>query len=94
MTNFAPLRRAARTDKNQKEIVAALREVGASVQHLHALAKGCPDILVGFQGRNYLMEIKNGPRGRLTTDQERFFQEWQGQVVVVRNIEEAIRCLD
>ena len=41
------MRRAARTDANQAEIVAALRGVGASVQPLHAVGQGCPDLLVG-----------------------------------------------
>jgi hypothetical protein len=55
------MRRAA-VDKNQPAIVAMLRQVGAHVQHLHAVGKGCPDLLVGFRGENWLLEIKDGDK--------------------------------
>lgn len=42
------MRRATRTDINQAEIVAALRNVGTAVQHLHTLGKGTLDLLVGY----------------------------------------------
>ena len=38
---------ASRVDSNQPEIVATLRGMGCSVQHLHAVGKGVPDLLVG-----------------------------------------------
>jgi Holliday junction resolvase len=67
------MRRAARTDSNQTEIVAILRSLGCSVQMLHAVGAGCPDLLVGVAGQNLLIEIKDGSRKpsarRLTSDQ-------------------------
>ena len=39
-----------RVDRNQPEIVDALRKAGASVGHTHAVGKGFPDIVVGVQG--------------------------------------------
>ena len=39
-----------RVDRNQPEIVEALREAGASVAHTHAIGQGFPDIVVGVQG--------------------------------------------
>jgi len=39
-----------RVDRNQPEIVEALREAGASVGHTHVVGKGFPDIVVGVQG--------------------------------------------
>lgn len=39
-----------RVDRNQAEIVKALREAGASIAHLHTIGHGVPDILVGVQG--------------------------------------------
>ena len=44
------MRRAARIDRNQPEIVKALRQVGAHVTSLAAVGDGVPDLLVGFQG--------------------------------------------
>lgn len=91
------MRRAAKTDANQEEIVAALRKIGASVQPLHAVGKGCPDILVGWRGMNSVLEIKDGSKPpsarKLTDDQEKWHAEWRGQVTVVENIEQAIEAV-
>lgn len=91
------MRRADRVDANQAEIVSALRSVGASVQSLHTVKGGCPDILVGRQGRNYLMEIKDGdkPRSqaRLNELQEFWHARWSGEVLTVRSVDEALRAV-
>lgn len=86
------MRRAAKVDTNQAEIVEALRRVGASVLLLHRVGQGCPDALCGFRGANVLIEIKAG-RGELTDDEMEFFNGWNGQVAVVRTIEEALRLI-
>jgi hypothetical protein len=85
-------RRAARIDANQPEIVAALRGVGASVQPIHTLGQGVPDILVGWQGRNYLLEAKQG-RGKLTEDEAEWHVLWRGQVAVVRSVDDALAVI-
>ena len=53
--------RAARTDGNQTEIVEALRKIGCCVLLTHQL-KNAFDILVGFRGKTFIMEIKDGNR--------------------------------
>ena len=85
------MRRAAKVDVNQGDIVLALRRAGCTVQLLHQVGKGCPDILVG-RDKNYLMEIKSGS-GKLTEDERDFFDEWRGQVCVVRSAEEALQVV-
>lgn len=89
--------RAKRVDANQPEIVRALRQCGASVQPIHAVGKGVPDLLVGLQGRNVLLEIKDGskpPSARQLTGDERDWHEaWRGQVVVVNSVDEALRAV-
>lgn len=88
------MRRAARTDSNQAEIVCALRAVGVSVQPLHSVGQGCPDLLVGCAGVNVLLEVKDSaqpPSKRQPTPDESLWHcEWQGQVATVTNIAEAI----
>ena len=89
------MRLRARVDRNQAEIVKALRAVGCSVQSLAAVGKGCPDILVGVRGVNILMEIKDGKakdkrQHQLTPDEERWHREWNGQREVVKSVEEAL----
>lgn len=82
-------RYAARVDINQASIVEALREVGASVELLHRVGGGCPDLMVGFQGVNHLMEVKDGSKPpskrRLNADQLRWHSEWCGREPVVVN---------
>lgn len=91
------MRRAARIDENQPAIVQALRDVGASVQPLHAVGKGCPDLLVGWRGTNYLVEIKNPAKPRadrqLTSDQVEWKYRWCGTVHLVESIEQALALL-
>jgi len=91
------LRRAAKVDDNQTEIVAALRKIGATVQPLHAVGQGCPDILVGWRGMNTILEIKDGKKPpsarKLTEDQERWHAAWRGQVTVVETVEQAIEAV-
>ena len=92
------MRTAARTDKNHAEVVAALRKVGASVQSLASIGKGCPDLLVGYHGILYLMEIKDGTnvpsKQLLTDDQKKWHEAWTGSpVYVVRSIEQALKIL-
>ena len=88
------MRRAAKVDDNQPEIIAALRKIGATVQPLHSVGSGCPDLLVGFRGANFALEIKDGSKPpsarKLTQDQVDWHGGWKGQVAVVCNINEAL----
>lgn len=87
----------AKIDDNQKVIVNALRIAGASVQSLAATGKGCPDLLVGYQGINYLMEVKDGNKvpsaQKLTIDQEHWHSVWKGAVHIVKSEDEALKIL-
>ena len=91
------MRRAARVDANQSDIVEALRVVGCTVQPLHAVGQGVPDLLVGFRGQNLLIEVKDGSkppsRRRKTEDQVIWHDAWRGQVAVVRNVQEALEAV-
>lgn len=91
------MRRAARTDRNQADIVFALRGVGATVQPLHAVGQGCPDLLVGYQGQNHLLEVKDGTKPpsarKLTERQIEWRQAWRGNCCVVKNEEEALTVI-
>lgn len=86
------MRRAARIDENQTRIVAALRAVGASVTSLAAVGKGCPDLLIGYRGVNYLLEIKI-PRGKLTIAQVVWHEQWAGRAGIARDPREALEFI-
>ena len=82
-----------RADENQAEIVTALRQLGATVVILSQVGGGCPDILVGYRGESYLMEIK-GPRGRLSKRQIAFHESWcGGEISVIRSVGQAIKTI-
>ena len=92
------MRRSAKVDSNQAEIVQALEAVGASVRSLAAVGQGFPDLACGFRGKTYILEIKRpkakGQReGTLTPDQKRFFSEWRGQAAIVQTADEALRVI-
>ena len=91
------MRRAAKVDANQREVVAVLRDAGATVQLLHAVGEGCPDLLVGYRGGNYLLEVKDGSKPpsaqKLTPQQEIWHRDWRGHRVVVNSPEAALAAI-
>jgi len=63
------MRKIARVDETQKEIVQSLRRVGAFVEDIHTLGKGAPDILTFFRGAWIPIEIKKSNKEKLTPDE-------------------------
>lgn len=86
--------RAAKVDRNQPEIVSALRKVGVSVQHLHSVGAGCPDLLCAINGYTFLVEVKDGAKvpsaQKLTPDQVEWHAGWKAPVHVVNSIDAAL----
>jgi len=101
------MRRAAKVDTNQAAVVDALRRAGCSVQCLHAVGGGVPDLLVGREvptggplgreRRTFLIEVKDGSRApsecKLTPDQVLWHREWRGHVAVAETVEQALRAV-
>jgi Holliday junction resolvase len=91
------MRRAAKVDANHSTIVKALRDVGATVLSLASMGHGCPDLVIGKDGKNWLVEVKDPmqkPSQRKLTDDERTFHAlWRGQVCVIETVEEALRLI-
>ena len=84
------IRRAARVDANQAQIVSSLRAAGAYVWII-----GLPvDLLVGYKNQTFLVEIKDGPKKRLTALQEDFFANWSGSTLArIDGPEAALRMI-
>ena len=91
------MRLKAKRDDNHADVVRALRQLGCTVQDLASVGDGCPDILVGFRGRNLCLEIKDGAKPpsarKLTPEQVVWHHEWRGQVVIVESAEQAVRVV-
>ena len=86
-------RRAARRDENEPEVVAYLVAAGCSVERLSA--SGVPDLLVGYHGRNHLVEVigpgkakNHRARKGLTPAQVEWHGEWRGTTDTVRSLDE------
>ena len=99
-------RRAARVDRNQPEIVEALRKVGCRVAPMHAAGQGFPDLVVGIPARAApfrapriaLFEVKDGQKPlserRLTPEQEAWHALWSGYpIYVVESVEQALEAV-
>ena len=88
------MRATAKIDANQPEIVEAFRQLHCKVQHLHMVGSGCPDLLVGINGFNVLVEVKTDT-GKLTNDQKDFIVTWTGDAVsIVRTRDDVIELVN
>lgn len=88
---------AKRIDSNQNSIVKALRDHGATVRVV-SQGDGLPDLLVGYKGETALLEVKDGDKfpsqRKLTTAEQKFFDEWRGGIlVIVNSVQEALDVL-
>ena len=84
--------RRKRADGNQEPIVKALRKIGCSVVVLSQVGGGCPDLLASRAGRTLLLEVKWPNRGRLSDEQRKFHDAWQGEIVLVRTVDDAVNA--
>ena len=90
-------RYAARIDKIQPAVVKAMRAIGSSVAVTSDAGKGFPDLVVGYQGRTILMELKDpdatkrSTGSRLTPAQAAFHASWRGDtLIVVSSVDQAL----
>ena len=87
-------RRAAKRDDNELSIVQGLRAAGAFVQALDVI-----DLLVGYRGYWYLMEVKDSDKPltkrRLTFDEMQFVVNVKNRapVHVVETLEQALTVI-
>lgn len=93
---------AKQRDANEGGIIAVLEGAGAAVQRLSEA--GVPDLLVGFGGELYLLEVKNPDakgggkyntgEGSLTSTQTKWWAKWKGKPpVIVQTAEQALRAI-
>ena len=96
------MRYPKKRDLNEREIINALRKLGAVVTQLDD--GGVPDLLVGYQGQTHLLEVKlpskkdgtahKRAEGELTPAQATWWQSWAGRpAVIVRSVADAIAAV-
>jgi len=83
-----------KVDKNQKDVVKALRDYGATVFLLHTVGGGIPDLMVCYNDQTILLEVKDGTAKQLTPLQIKLFANWQGGPLHrVNSVQESIEVL-
>ena len=94
MIRAAFSRRRRKSDANQREIVSALRTAGYTVQVLHRVGDGFPDLLAAnpLDKLNILIEVK-APGKSLTPSESKFFSEWPGLSIMAESGEQALKQL-
>lgn len=89
------MRRAARTDANHAEIIAAFRAIGFVVSDTSRLGNGFPDAIISRSMKTAVVEIKDGnkpPSARkLTADEQRFKDAWAGVHLIVESLDDVER---
>jgi Holliday junction resolvase len=90
--------RRRKVDGNQALIISTLRHAGATVVDLAAVGSGCPDLLVGYNQRTFLFEVKDGGRApskrRLNPLQKAWHESWRGYpAFIVTNEAEALQFI-
>ena len=79
----APSGWARRADPNQKEIVTGLRALGIPVKVVSHCPKGVLDLIVGFRGVLYWVEIKSKAKYKLTEPEQKTIDLFQGYPVII-----------
>lgn len=86
-------------DKNQAEIVKALRRSGAKVTITSEVSNFC-DLVVGFNGNVFLVEVKDGSlflsKRKLTPGEQKCKEEYEYvgvRIWLIESIEEALEMI-
>jgi len=86
--------RPPKPDANQAQLTEELRKLpGVSAIVLNADI----DLIVGYQGRNFLLEVKNPElkwnANRRTERQKQLRATWTGQYAVVKSLDEVLAVI-
>ena len=85
----AGVRRAAKRDANEREIIDALLAAGCDVIQCDEI-----DLLVGRAGMTFALEVKQpDKRNDLRDTQIRLIRDWRGHYAVVTTPDEALRAV-
>jgi len=90
------MRRAARRDASEDQIVSALEACGAYVTKINDAGRF--DLLCWYRGHTLLLEVKDGRKPpsaqKLTPAEEKFHREWPGNNLhIVNSAESALAIL-
>lgn len=78
---------ARKSDANQAEVVEQLRGTPGVGVHVLSRFPGSLDLLVGYRGRTYWIELKDSPDYTLTAAEERILETWPGHAMIAWSVE-------
>ena len=89
------MKRGSRPDTNHAEIRDGLRAIigNQCVWDCKDYGGGFPDLMVGFRGVNYLLEVKSDLKAKLTIAEGRFHSTWEGQKEIVYSLDHAMKVI-
>ena len=92
------MRRAARRDENERGIIFALEQVGATVHQVDD--KDFPDLVVGYRGQTFLIEVIGSEKAKkfkqnagLSNGQAKWHGKWKGHSAAVRTQAQALKVI-
>lgn len=90
------MRRAARRDAGEDQIVSAMQACGAYVTKINDAGRF--DLLCWYRGHTLLLEVKDGRKPpsaqALTPAEEKFHKEWPGDNLhIVNSVDSALAIL-
>lgn len=87
----------SRVDDNQRDITQTLRQLNISVAITSKLGDGFPDLVLGYDGHNYLIELKDFKKPKsqkkLTDCEAQFLRVWQGQYAVCETLSDILKAI-
>lgn len=88
----------AKTDGNHSKLLKQIRCIpGVSVFSTHRVGQGFVDAVIGYRKKNFLLEIKDPAqppsKRKLTPDEVKFHESWNGQVSVVETIDDVLKII-
>jgi hypothetical protein len=82
-----------KVDKNQGLITRQLRDLDISVQPIHTVGHGVPDLLIGVGGITILIELKSDKKSPFTKDELEWMELWKGQVDGAVTLQDCLRVI-
>lgn len=81
-------------DKNHKPIVEDLKRLKIKYIDISQLGGGCGDLVVGYDNKNFIFEIKSDKKSELTTEEEKFHKDWEGETPhICYSLEDILRVI-
>jgi len=91
-------RQTAKVDSNHPQIVKELRKLKGITVRSVATIKNFLDVIVGYDGKNYLFEIKDPEKPpsqrKLTEGEKKFMDEWTGQADLALTTQDIIEKIN